>query len=70
MPHRSHDRHDRSALWAGAVLLVTSVEPVAYAGRVRIDIQEPGEPAGPTRPHHLADLEYPRPRPSTPVTDR
>jgi len=40
-----------------AVLLIVFVALVAYAAKARIDIQQPGEHAGPTQPHHLADLE-------------
>lgn len=39
------------------ILLVVFVALVAYAAKARIDIQHPGEHAGPTHPHHLADLE-------------
>ncbi|MEV4420115.1 hypothetical protein AB0L40_09095 [Patulibacter sp. NPDC049589] len=40
-----------------AILLIVFVALVAYAAKARIDIQAPGEHAGPTLHHHLADLE-------------
>jgi uncharacterized membrane-anchored protein len=42
-----------------AVLLLVFVGLVAYAAKSRLDVQTPGEHAGPTAPHHLADLELP-----------
>ncbi|MDO9407939.1 hypothetical protein [Patulibacter sp.] len=41
-----------------AVLLVLFVALVAWAAKARIDVQEPGEHAGPTRPHHLPGREH------------
>ncbi|WP_084269755.1 hypothetical protein [Patulibacter minatonensis] len=45
-----------------AVLLIVFVALVAWVAKGRRDVQEPGEHAGPTRRHHLSDLEVGRPQ--------